>query len=222
MVRMRPKDRPTSHPEIKVPKFDTRREFRDDGRSEEPMLIGYARVSTADQKLDLQNDALTKAGCERIFTDTASGANAARTGLEQALAFARKGDTLVVWKLDRLGRSLRHLVETLAELRGRGVGFRSLQESIDTTTSGGKLVFHVFAALAEFERDLIRERTKAGLDAARARGKRGGRRRKLDEKKRAQALTLHKDRSNTIDDICRTLRVGRSTLYRYLAEEKPR
>ena len=120
------------------------------------MLIGYARVSTADQKLDLQNDALTKAGCERIFTDTASGAKAARTGLEQALAFARKGDTLVVWKLDRLGRSLCHLVETLAALRGRGIAFRSLQESIDTTTSGGKLVFHVFAALAEFERDLIR------------------------------------------------------------------
>ncbi|HMB07613.1 MAG TPA: recombinase family protein [Isosphaeraceae bacterium] len=186
------------------------------------MLIGYARVSTADQKLDLQNDALTQAGCERIFTDTTSGTNAARTGLEQALAFARKGDTLVVWKLDRLGRSLRHLVETLAALRGRGIGFRSLQESLDTTTSGGKLVFHVFAALAEFERDLIRERTRAGLDAARARGKRGGRRRKLDARKRAQALTLYQDKSNTIDDICRTLRVGRSTLYRYLAEERRR
>src|SRR5512147_2348491 len=182
------------------------------------MLIGYARVSTADQKLDLQNDALTKAGCERIFADTASGANAARTGLEQALAFARKGDTLVVWKLDRLGRSLRHLVETLADLRGRGVGFRSLQESLDTTTSGGKLVFHVFAALAEFERDLIRERTRAGLDAARARGKRGGRPRKLDARKKTQALTLHNDKTNTIADICRTLRIGRTTRYRYLAE----
>lgn len=159
------------------------------------MLIGYARVSTADQKLDLQNDALTKAGCERIFTDTAGGAGAERTGLEQALSFARKGDTIVVWKLDRLGRSLRHLVETLAALRDRGIGFRSLQESIDTTTSGGKLVFHVFAALAEFERDLIRERTRAGLDAARARGKKGGRRPKLDDKKRAQALILHHDKS---------------------------
>jgi DNA invertase Pin-like site-specific DNA recombinase len=114
------------------------------------VIFGYARVSTADQKLDLQNDALTKAGCERIFTDTAGGASAERPGLEQALAFVRKGDTLVVWKLDRLGRSLRHLVETLAALRDRGIGFRSLQESIDTTTSGGKLVFHVFAALAEF------------------------------------------------------------------------
>src|SRR4051794_39093686 len=135
------------------------------------MFIGYARVSTADQKLDLQNDALTKAGCERIFADTAGGVGAERVGLEQALGFARKGGTVVVWKLDRLGRSLRHLVETLAALRGRGIGFRSLRESIDTTTSGGKLVFHVFAALAEFERDIIRERTRAGLDAARARGR---------------------------------------------------
>jgi DNA invertase Pin-like site-specific DNA recombinase len=184
------------------------------------MFIGYARVSTADQNLDLQNDALTKAGCERVFADTAGGAGADRVGLEQALAFARKGDTIVVWKLDRLGRSLRHLVETLAALRDREIGFRSLQESLDTTTSGGKLVFHVFAALAEFERDLIRERTRAGLDAARARGKRGGRRPKLDDKKRTQALTLHNDKSNTINDICRTLRIGRSTLYRHLAAEK--
>ena len=126
--------------------FDARGGFRDHGRPAGPMFIGYARVSTADQKLDLQNDALTKAGCERIFTDTAGGAGAERVGLEQALGFARKGDTIVVWKLDRLGRSPRHLVETLAALRDRGIGFRSLQESIDTTTSGGKLVFHVFAA----------------------------------------------------------------------------
>src|SRR3954453_17698788 len=160
------------------------------------MLIGYARVSTGDQKLDLQNDALTKTGCERIFTDTAGGASAERAGLEQALAFARKGDPPVVGKLDRLGRSLRHLVETLAALRDRGIGFRSLQESIDTTTSGGKLVFHVFGALAELEGDLIPDGTRAGLDAARARGKRGGRRPKLDAKKRAQALTLHNDESN--------------------------
>src|SRR5512144_3041781 len=132
MTRACPKGRPLSHPEIKVPKFDARRGFRDDGRPEGTMLIGYARVSTFDQKLDLQNDALTKAGCERIFTDTAGGARAERPGLEQALAFVRKGDTLVVWKLDRLGRSLRHLVETLDALRDRGVGFRSLQESLDT------------------------------------------------------------------------------------------
>ncbi len=124
----------------------------------------------------------------------------------------------MVWKLDRLGRSLKHLIETVTDLSNRGVGFRSLQEAIDTTTSGGKLVFHIFGALAEFERDIIRERTRAGLDAARARGKKGGRPRKLDAKKKTQALTLHNDKTNTIADICRTLRIGRTTLYRYLAE----
>src|SRR5213596_2012703 len=138
------------------------------------MLIGYARVSTQDQTLALQQDALTKAGCERVFSDTASGALAERQGLEEALEFARPGDTLVVWRLDRLGRSLRHLIDVITRLQGRRVGFKSLTEAIDTTTSGGKLVFHVFAALAEFERDVIRERTQAGLAAARARGRRGG------------------------------------------------
>jgi DNA invertase Pin-like site-specific DNA recombinase len=129
------------------------------------MLVGYARVSTHDQTLALQRDALQQAGCSRIFTDTASGARADRPGLEDALGFARPGDTLVVWKLDRLGRSLPHLLETVARLQERGVGFRSLTEQLDTTSSGGKLVFHVFAALAEFERDVIRERTQAGLAA---------------------------------------------------------
>jgi DNA invertase Pin-like site-specific DNA recombinase len=186
-----------------------------------PMLIGYARVSTTEQNLDLQTDALKRAGCEKIFTDTATGARSERPGLDRTLPHLRKGDTLVVWKLDRLGRSIRHLIDTVGQLQERKIGFRSLQESIDTTTSGGKLVFHVFAALAEFERDLIRERTKAGLDAARARGKKGGRPPKLDQKKKAQALTLHKDKSNTINDICRTLRIGRSTLYRYLANRNP-
>ena len=138
------------------------------------MLVGYARVSTHDQTVALQRDALTGAGCERILTDTASGARADRPGLEDALAFARTGDTLVVWRLDRLGHSLPHLLKTIARLQERGVGFRSLTEQLDTTTSGGKLVFHVFAALAEFERDVIRERTQAGLLAARARGRRGG------------------------------------------------
>src|SRR3954467_10501673 len=138
------------------------------------MLVGYARVSTEDQNLDLQRDALTRAGCERIFTDVASGAKDDRTGLAGALAFLRPGDTLVVWKLDRLGRSLKHLIETVTALQARKIGFRSPQESIDTTTSGGKLIFHVFGALAEFERDLIRERTQAGLQAARARGRKGG------------------------------------------------
>src|SRR5918995_2311457 len=137
-------------------------------------LLGYARVSTTDQQPQLQVDALERAGCYRVFTETASGARADRPILEQLLDQLRPGDTLVVWKLDRLGRSLRHLVETISELADRGIGFRSLQEAIDTTTPGGKLVFHVFAALAEFERDLIRERTSAGLAAARARGRPGG------------------------------------------------
>jgi DNA invertase Pin-like site-specific DNA recombinase len=186
------------------------------------MLIGYARVSTTEQNLDLQTDALNRAGCEKLFTDTTSGARSERPGLGQTLQHLRRGDTLVVWKLDRLGRSIRHLIDTVGQLQERKVGFRSLQESIDTTTSGRKLVFHVFAALAEFERDLIRERIRAGLDAARARGKKGGRPPKLDQKKRAQSLTLHKDKSNTINAICRTLRIGRSTLYRYLAQSNPR
>jgi hypothetical protein len=138
-------------------------------------LLGYARVSTADQQAHLQVDALQRAGCYRVFTETASGARPDRPTLEQVLDQLRPGDTLVVWKLDRLGRSLRHLVDTVTGLAERGVGFRSLQEAIDTTTPGGKLVFHVFAALAEFERDLIRERTAAGLAAARARGRHVGR-----------------------------------------------
>src|SRR3712207_2501380 len=138
------------------------------------MLIGYARVSTHDQTLSLQKDALEKADCEKIFTDTVSGTKAERKGLTEALSHLRAGDTLVVWRLDRLGRSLRHLIDTITELAERGVGFKSLQENIDTTTSGGKLVFHIFGALAEFEREIIRERTRAGLTAARSRGRAGG------------------------------------------------
>src|SRR5512142_1859137 len=163
--------------EIRVRELDRRDEFRDTagmGTSHKGgMLVGYARVSTEDQNLDLQRDALQTAGCGRLFTDVASGAKDERVGLAEAIAFLRPGDTLVVWKLDRLGRSLKHLIETVTALQGRKVGFRSLQESIDTTTSGGKLIFHVFGALAEFERDLIRERTQAGLRAARARGRLG-------------------------------------------------
>lgn len=183
------------------------------------MLIGYARVSTQDQTIALQQDALQQAGCDRVFTDTASGAMVERRGLEQALTYIRPGDTLVVWKLDRLGRSLPHLIETITRLQGRGIGFKSLTEQIDTTTSGGKLIFHVFAALAEFERDVIRERTQAGLAAARARGKQGGRPKAAalsDAKKVAIAQSLYNDKTNTIGDICRTLRVSRSTLYRYI------
>jgi DNA invertase Pin-like site-specific DNA recombinase len=180
------------------------------------MLVGYARVSTEDQNLDLREDALQKTGCGKLFTDIASGAKDERVGLAEAIAFLRPGDTLVVWKLDRLGRSLKHLIATVTDLQARKVGFRSLQESIDTTTSGGKLIFHVFGALAEFERDLIRERTQAGLQAARARGRKGGRPRSLDAKKLARARSLHKEPANTIADICATLGISRATFYRHL------
>jgi DNA invertase Pin-like site-specific DNA recombinase len=138
-------------------------------------LIGYARVSTQDQHLHLQLDALKSAGCLKIFTDTISGTKHERKGLEEALHFLREGDSLVVWRLDRLGRSLKDLIERLTDLHTRNIGFQSVTERIDTTTSGGKLIFHIFGALAEFERDIIRERTNAGLTAARARGKKGGR-----------------------------------------------
>jgi DNA invertase Pin-like site-specific DNA recombinase len=132
------------------------------------MLVGYARVSTVEQNLHLQQDALTAAGCKKMFQDTLSGVREDRPGLDAVLDYLRPGDTLVVWKLDRLGRSLPHLIETVRALEARGIGFKSLRENIDTTTSGGKLVFHIFAALAEFERTLIRERTRAGLKAARS------------------------------------------------------
>ena len=179
------------------------------------MLIGYARISTADQTHALQRDALTAAGCEKIFTDTASGSRTDRPGLAQALNFARAGDTLVVWRLDRLGRSLAHLIETVRAMQHRGVHFKSLQEQLDTATSGGKLVFHVFGALAEFERDLIRERTQAGLAAARARGRRGGRPGLSTEKVR-QLRTLAADKTNSVMGICRTLGISRATFYRYV------
>ena len=180
------------------------------------MLIGYARVSTSDQTLDLQKDALEKAGCGRIFTDTASGAKAERVGLDEAMSHLREGDTLVVWRLDRLGRSLRHLIETITALASRGIGFKSITESIDTTTSGGKLIFHIFGALAEFERDIIRERTQAGLNAARARGRKGGRPKSLTGRKIEMARQLYNSRTHTIDEVCRTLNISRATLYRYI------
>ena len=144
-------------------------------RSSKGMLLGYARVSTADQNLALQRDALTEAGCQKIFTEQISGAVTDRPALHEALAFARSGDTLIVWKLDRLARSMKQLIETIEELRLRGIGFRSLTEALDTTTAQGRLVFHMFGALAEFERSLIRERTQAGLAAARRAGRTGGR-----------------------------------------------
>jgi DNA invertase Pin-like site-specific DNA recombinase len=180
-------------------------------------FVSYARVSTLEQTLDLQRDALTTASCGRIFTDTISGAKGERVGLAEALSFLRPGDTLVVWRLDRLGRSLTHLIETVTALHARGVGFKSLTESIDTTTSAGKLIFHVFGALAEFERDLIRERTLAGLHAARARGRHGGRPRLLGSaKKVALVRAMYADKTTTVADICQALHISRATLYRYL------
>jgi DNA invertase Pin-like site-specific DNA recombinase len=180
------------------------------------MNIGYARVSTQDQNLDLQNDALKSEGCEKIYTDKMSGAKTDRPGLEKILGFIRKGDTLVVWKLDRLGRSLTHLIKVMSLLNERGVYFRSVQESLDTSTPGGKLIFHVFGALAEFERDIIRERTLAGLAAARSRGRIGGRPRKLSKKQVEMAKNLMKDISIPISEICITLGVSKATLYRYV------
>ena len=179
-------------------------------------LIGYARVSTAAQSLDLQSDALSVAGCTRVFTDTASGSLAARPQLTACLDYARDGDTLVVWRLDRLGRSLPHLIDTVRGLADRGVGFRSIQEAIDTTTPGGRLVFHVFSALAEFERDLVVERTHAGLAAARARGRVGGRKPALTPAKAKAAKDLYDAGGTSVADIARVVNVSRATLYRSL------
>src|SRR5712691_6418776 len=180
------------------------------------MLIGYARVSTSDQTLNLQRDALEHIGCSKIFKDIISGAKAERKGLEDAKNYVREGDTLVVWRLDRLGRSLKHLIETITNLNNRKIGFKSLTENIDTTTSGGKLIFHIFGALAEFERDIIRERTMAGLQAARARGRVGGRPKAMNPKKASIAQALYNDQNNSIADICKTLNISRATLYRYI------
>lgn len=183
------------------------------------MKIGYIRVSTQEQNETLQMDALKEAGCEKFFTDKSTGALFGRKGLEDTLAFMRSGDTVMVWKLDRLGRSLKELISTLNLLHERGVDFVSLTEKIDTATPGGKLIFHLMGALAEFERDLIRERTKAGLAAARARGRVGGRPRLLSTNgKVALAQRLFADRSNSIQEICSTLGISRSTLYRYVKE----
>ncbi|CAN5555166.1 recombinase family protein [soil metagenome] len=180
------------------------------------MNIGYARISTGEQLLDLQRDALTTAICEPIFTDTISGAKASRPGLYEALTYLKEGDTLVVWRLDRLGRSLKHLIQVVTDLQERGVGFRSLTEQIDTTTSGGKLIFHVFGALAEFERDLIRDRTIAGLRAARALGRLGGRPKKLADLKRLALAKQLYDGDTDVTTICATLGISRATLYRAL------
>jgi DNA invertase Pin-like site-specific DNA recombinase len=184
------------------------------------MLIGYARVSTDEQNLELQLSELKSAGCEQIYTDKISGTKAVRPGLEEAFSHLRAGDTFVVWRLDRLGRSLRHLIETVTDLQDKGIEFKSLREVIDTRTSGGKLVFHIFGALAEFEREIIKERTQAGLSAARARGKNGGRPKALTEKKVQMLNNLAADRNNSVEEICRTLGISRRTYYRYVQAAK--
>ena len=184
------------------------------------MLIGYERVSTDDQNLALQHDALQAAGCEKIFADKMSGAKADRPGLKEALEFARQGDTLVVWRLDRLGRSLKDLMALVERLEQHTIGFRSLQESIDTTSSGGKLIFHMFGALAEFERNLMRERTQAGLQAARARGRKGGRQPKLTSQQIDVGRALAADSKRSVSSICKHLGISRPTYYRYIHSPK--
>jgi DNA invertase Pin-like site-specific DNA recombinase len=185
------------------------------------MFIGYARVSTTDQKLDLQNDELLKIGCERIFSDKMTGARADRAGLAEAVSHLRPGDTLVVWKLDRLGRTVRQLVEFVAALKERGVEFRSLTDGIDTSTPAGRFFFHMMAALAEMERDLTRERTMAGLAAARKRGRLGGRPPKLSPRQVDHAKRLMSDPETTAGDVAASLGVSRSTLYKAISP-KPR
>lgn len=187
-------------------------------------LLGYARVSTLDQDPALQTDALDAAGCYRVWTDKASGKLDKRPQLDRVLDQLRPGDTLVVWRLDRLGRSMKHLIAVVADLEERGIGFRSLTENIDTTTPAGKLIFHIFGALAEFERELIRERTMAGLTAARARGRSGGRRTVMtpEKLKVAREMLDDPDANHTVAKVAETIGVSRSALYRALADDKAR
>jgi DNA invertase Pin-like site-specific DNA recombinase len=184
------------------------------------VLIGYARVSTHEQNFDLQLDALKKAGCEKIFQDAASGTKGERKGLVEALGYVRDGDTLVVWRLDRLGRSLGQLIELTNGLQARKVSFKSLVEAIDTTTTTGQFFFHVTGAFAELERNLIRERTKAGLEAARARGRTGGRPKAIDSDGLAMALELYASNKNSVESISRQMGIAKRTLYRYLERHK--
>jgi len=178
--------------------------------------IGYARVSTDDQDLSLQLDALEKAKCDLIYKDKTSGKNRQRDELEQCLKALRSGDTLIVWRLDRLGRSLSDLIKIITDLENRGVFFESLTEKIETSSATGKLMFHVFAALSEFERNVIRERTQAGLRAARARGRIGGRPKKLNQQQIKEIKALLRDPSIRVIDIAKRYKVSRSTLYRYI------
>ena len=178
--------------------------------------IGYARVSTDDQDLSLQLDALENAGCKLIYKDKASGKNRHRSEFEHCLKALRSGDTLVVWRLDRLGRSLSDLVKIITELENKGIAFESLSEKVETHSATGKLMFHVFAALAEFERNIIRERTQAGLKAARARGRKGGRPRKLDKKQVREIKALLRDPDIRGIDVAKRYGVSRATIYRHL------
>lgn len=180
------------------------------------MNIGYARTSTTDQNIDLQIEELKKAGCEKIFTDQESGLKEDRKGLADAIAFCREGDVMVVWKLDRAGRSLRHLIEIVTSLKDRGIGFRCLTQNLDTTTPTGMLIFHVFGAMAEFERSLIAERTALGREAARARGRLGGRPKVMDASKSGVARQLYDGKKTSVPEICSTLGISRSTFYRSL------
>ncbi|WP_374962226.1 recombinase family protein [Spongiibacter tropicus] len=184
------------------------------------MLIGYARVSTADQQTDLQLDALNRAGCEKVYQENVSSVSKARPQLEECIRSLRSGDTLVVWRLDRLGRSLKDLVTIIGELEDRGIGFQSLTESIDTTTAGGRLIFHIFGSLAEFERNLIRERTVAGLAAARARGRKGGRKPKMTPQDIRKAAAMLLDPTMTKTEVAKHFRVSRVTLDSSLAKNE--
>jgi len=177
------------------------------------MTFGYARVSTTGQDEALQLDALEKSGCDRVFTDHASGSTTSRPALDEMLGMLRRGDTVAIWRLDRLGRSLRHLLDVVADLEQRGVALRSLTESIDTSTPAGRLIFHTFGALSEFERDLIRERTRAGLDAARARGRVGGRPTVWTPDKREQAFAMLKA-GKDVSTVAKVLGVSRASIYR--------
>jgi len=177
-------------------------------------ILGYARVSTVEQSTDLQLDSLQSAGCDKIFTDSASGSKTDRKGLAETLEYARSGDTVVVWRLDRLGRSLRHLIDVINELDERGIAFRSLTEDINTSTPGGRLVYHLFGALAEFERGIIKERVNAGLAAARKRGRVGGRPAVVDKSK-AAAIQAMRGRELSVADICKSLGISKATYFRH-------
>jgi DNA invertase Pin-like site-specific DNA recombinase len=182
------------------------------------LLIGYARVSTYEQNLEMQIDALNRVGCSKIVTDKISGSISERPGLKEILTQLRKGDTLIVWRLDRLGRTLRDLIQLVNKLEEDGINFKSIEESIDTTSATGQLIFHIFAALSEFERNLLRERTKAGMESARTRGRQGGRPKKLSKEKWQMCLDLYTAKKHSIHQICSTLSISKPTLYKYIRE----